>query len=154
LAREPVDLIALASVVTRARVPDALARGQDLGFESEGPVTVRGDPLLLRELLTNLVENALRYCPTGSTITVRVVPDRKGASLEVEDDGPGIAPQQRQRVLDRFYRIPGSGADGSGLGLAIVKEIADRHAARLSLDSGARGVGLRVRLVFPPFEAD
>ena len=146
----PIDLTALAKTVTREAVPRAIVRQMDLGFEGEGPLIVHGDPLLLQELLKNLIDNALRYCPAQSHITIRTARTAVGeALLEVEDDGPGIPPGESARVLERFYRIPGAPGDGSGLGLAIVSEIADRHGAVMALDSGAAGRGLRVRLVFP-----
>lgn len=149
-ALSTLDLAELAMTVTREVVPEAVTRDRDLGFEGRGQLQINGDPLLLRELLKNLIDNALRYTPAQSRITVRVAPREGGnALLEVEDEGPGIPPEERGRVLDRFYRMPGSPGEGSGLGLAIVKEIADRHGAMMTLDSGTGGRGLRVRLVFP-----
>ena len=113
-------------------VPQALSLGTDLGFEgSETPVEINGNPLLLAELLNNLVDNALRYTPRGGHITVRVQAQGDQGVLEVEDSGPGIAPEERERVFDRFYRVLGTLSDGSGLGLAIVREIAQKHQACL-----------------------
>ncbi|TCO75757.1 two-component system sensor histidine kinase TctE [Plasticicumulans lactativorans] len=142
------DLAALAADLTREIVPAALLLHIDLGFEGDGPLPVTGDELLLREMLKNLIDNAMRYCPAGSTVTVRTQANARGVRLEVEDDGPGIAPAERARVLERFYRIPGSASDGSGLGLAIVHEVAERHGATLTLADGVGGRGLCVRLDF------
>ncbi len=145
-----LDLGTLAAAVTREAVPAALAKDIDLGFEGGAAARVDGDPLLLAELLKNLIDNALRYCPPQARITVRTrASEARSATLEVEDDGPGIAADQRERVLERFYRPPGTPGEGSGLGLAIVREIAERHGAVLTLADGAGGRGLRVRLDFP-----
>ena len=111
-----------------AWVHQALARDVDLGFELDA-APVRGDAFLLREALANLVHNAIEYSAAGSRVTVRTG-QRSGQSFaEVEDEGPGIAPQERSRVLERFYRVPGTPGTGSGLGLAIVREIAAGHGA-------------------------
>jgi two-component system sensor histidine kinase TctE len=127
---EVVDLVALAREVVRNSVAEAIARGIDLGFEADA-VAVRtvAAPMLVRELLKNLLDNALRYTPKGGAVTVRVARRESSAFLEVEDTGPGIPEGERQRVFDRFYRILGTNVDGSGLGLAIVREIAEQHGA-------------------------
>lgn len=169
LARLANQLLALARAESGARQADApehtelrtvvgesaddwvrlaLARDIDLGFELED-AAVRGDPLLLREALANLVHNAVEYTPAGGRVTVRVG-RRAGASvLEVEDDGPGIPPGERERVLERFYRMPGTAGTGSGLGLAIVREIAQVHGAALAIGEGELGRGCRVTVSFP-----
>jgi two-component system sensor histidine kinase TctE len=127
---EVIDLVPLARNLVREYVTDAIARGVDLGFESPaGRVRTVAAPMLVRELLKNLVDNALRYTPRGGSVTVRVVQREESAYLEVEDTGPGIPEAERQRVFDRFYRILGTNVDGSGLGLAIVREIAEQHSA-------------------------
>jgi two-component system sensor histidine kinase TctE len=150
LAIAPLDLSALAADTTRELVPLALRHAIDLGLEADPDIAVQGDGILLRELLKNLIDNAIRYCPGGACITVRVsAVSPAGACLEVEDTGPGIAPAERQRVFDRFYRIPGSHTDGSGLGLAIVKQIVQAHGGRISLDEGAAGRGLKVQVLLP-----
>ena len=146
---ELIDLAAVGREACAALVPEALARRADLGFEGEGPALVRAEPLLIREMIANLVDNALRYAPEG-TITVRVA--RSGSSsvhMIVEDDGPGIPPAERARVFERFYRIRGTRGDGAGLGLAIVREIALRHGAAVDLTDAAAGKGLRVAVRFP-----
>jgi len=147
-AAEAVDLRALAGSAADEWVHQALGRGIDLGFELADAV-VQGDGFLLREALANLVHNALEYTPAGGTVTVRT--GRRGAEalLEVEDDGPGIPPAERERVLERFYRVAGTPGEGSGLGLAIVQEIAATHGASLRIAEGAGGRGTRVTLAFP-----
>jgi two-component system sensor histidine kinase TctE len=132
----PVALEALSRDVVKDWVPAALERRIDLGFEApEAPVLVHGDPVLLRELVKNLLDNAIRYTQTEGAVTVRVAADRSEltALLEVRDNGPGIAESERGLVFERFYRILGSGSDGSGLGLAIVREIALQHNAQVTL---------------------
>jgi two-component system sensor histidine kinase TctE len=104
----------------------------------------------LRELLSNLVDNAVRYTQTGGRITLRcgIVAGKIGLPfLEVEDDGPGIAPHERANVLERFYRVPGTVGEGNGLGLAIAAEIARVHQGTLALVDGTHGRGLRVQLL-------
>jgi two-component system sensor histidine kinase TctE len=126
----------------------ALERDIDLGFELAA-APVRGEPVLLREALANLVHNALEYTPAGGRVTVRTRAGAREVRVEVEDDGPGIPPAERQRVLERFYRAPGTAGAGSGLGLAIVSEIASAHGARVEIGAGEGGRGCRVALVFP-----
>ncbi len=148
---EAVDLKGLAGRIVEANVDRALSAGLDLGVEASS-LAVRGNVRLLEDLLGNLVDNAIHYTPRGGHVTVRVglrVGLRVGRPvLEVEDDGPGIPEEQRGRVRERFYRIPGSSGHCCGLGLAIVSEIAEAHGAQFSLDAGAGGMGTRARVVF------
>nr|WP_039051542.1 sensor histidine kinase [Bordetella avium] len=132
----PVDINAIASEQTMNWVPQALSLNADLGFEGcDAPVEIMGNPILLGEMINNLVDNALRYTPSGGHITVRVRQTAEHAVLEVEDSGPGIPPEERERVFDRFYRVLGTLSDGSGLGLAIVREIAQKHRAGVHIES-------------------
>lgn len=147
---EPVDLAALARDSVFALLPQALEKAIDLGLEEAGPLPMTGSPLLLQELVSNLVDNAIRYTPAGGHITARVVLEGGRPLLEVEDNGPGIPAAERAKVFDRFYRVPGASAEGCGLGLPIVKEIAERHGAVVELADGAEGRGLLVRVRFPP----
>lgn len=152
-AMQPVDLKELCESVLALYLDAALANGLDLGLEA-GVASVEGHAWLLRELMVNLVDNAVAYCPAGSVITLRCGirrnDDGSGPTpfMEVEDDGPGIAPDERALVLERFYRLPGTAGEGNGLGLAIAQEIAHVHGSSLELDVGERGRGLRIGLRF------
>ncbi|MDD2685149.1 MAG: sensor histidine kinase N-terminal domain-containing protein [Gallionella sp.] len=130
-------------------VPIALEKNIDLGYEEIARVEMQGDAASLIEMLNNLIDNAIRYTPNGGHITISVSEGKCGAELSVEDNGPGIEPQHRERVFERFYRILGSGQSGSGLGLSIVAEIAKRHHAELKLDSGNNSTGTRISICFP-----
>lgn len=147
-----LDLRELAEDVVARQFDAALRRHIDLGVEASS-VRVHGSAWLLRELLANLVDNALTYTPGEGRVTVRsgylAEENPARAYIEVEDDGPGIAAEQRARVLERFYRAPGTPGQGCGLGLAIVNEIARAHNAALQIGSGARERGTRVRVTFP-----
>lgn len=144
---EPVALDALLEKAASIFLDRALAKGIDLGFDIV-PVTIHGIPWMLREALANLIDNALRYTPAGGTITVRSALRDGHAVLEVEDNGPGIPAEERERVFDRFYRIAGTAGEGCGLGLTIVREIAHLHEADIRLAS-PEGGGLTVTLIFP-----
>lgn len=144
-----LDLEVLARDACAALVPDALARGVDLGFEGNGPAPVAAREFLLREALSNLVQNAVKYGAQPGNVTVSVRAVEGQVLLTVEDDGPGIPEGERARVLERFYRSPGSKGTGAGLGLPIVKQIAEGHGASLRLLEGVGGRGLRVELRFP-----
>ncbi|HEY0178352.1 MAG TPA: sensor histidine kinase [Dokdonella sp.] len=141
------ELATLVAEVVSQNLDRSLAAGIDLGAETE-PVRVIGSAWLLRELLANLVDNALAYTPRDGSVTVRCGRCGRGAFVEVEDDGPGIAPEQRERVRERFYRVPESPGNGCGLGLAIVDDIARAHAATFTLGDGARARGTRARVEF------
>jgi two-component system sensor histidine kinase TctE len=134
--RSSVDLKRLVEDAADEWVHQAMARDLDLGFELE-PATVQGDVFLLREALSNLVHNAIEYVQRGGRITVRTGVRGGEPFAEVEDDGPGIPSVERTRVLERFYRLPGTSGTGSGLGLAIVREIAAAHGASLGIGDGA-----------------
>lgn len=143
-----VDLTQLARGVVEAHQPAAAARGLDLAVEAAEPVAIAGDRAALRTLIDNLVDNALRYTPSGR-VAVRVAREGGSAVLEVEDTGPGIAETERGRVFDRFYRGEAAAEGGSGLGLAIVKRVAERHGGQVELLGARQGAGLRVRIVLP-----
>src|SRR5467141_2583491 len=143
-----LNLKALAEGEADAWVHQALARDVDLGFELDW-APVQGDAFLLREALANLVHNAIEYSPRAARVTVRTGRNGTHSFLEVEDDGPGIPLPERERVLERFYRVPGTPGTGSGLGLAIVREIAAGHGAALEISHGMGGHGCRVAITFP-----
>jgi two-component system sensor histidine kinase TctE len=168
-AFEPLDLVDLACNVVRDWVPASFNYRIDLGVEipddipeaPQAPVRIDGNAVMLRELLSNLIDNALRYTPQGGSVTVRVRRDEAAAPgeeprpvLEIEDTGPGIPPAERLHVFERFYRILGSSAGGSGLGLAIVREIAQQHGAEIDIFGNPRAThpkypGSLFRLTFP-----
>lgn len=145
------DLSELARDLVDDWVRNAGKKRIDLGFEL-APALTSVQPVMTRELMGNLVHNALEYTPVGGIITVRAGELDQRAFFEVEDNGPGIPVELRERVFDRFYRAPGTNGSGSGLGLAIVKEIAATHAARIEVGDGADNHGCRIRVHFPaPF---
>ncbi|WP_296002701.1 sensor histidine kinase [Rugamonas sp.] len=137
-----LELAELARSAVRDWVPTSFTQHIDLGYEGPAdgaaPVAIAGNPTMLREMLSNLIDNALRYTPAGGSVTVRVRADAAHAIVEVEDTGPGIAPAERQQIFERFYRILGSAAEGSGLGLAIVREIAIQHGADIDVFNNPR----------------
>lgn len=133
-------------------VPLADSRRIDLGMSETQTVFVRGDREAVATLIRNLVDNAVRYTPAGGRVDVSTAQSAESpprAVLRVEDNGPGIAPEERERVFDRFYRRPGMRSPGSGLGLAIVKAIASGHGASVELAEGAQRRGLAVIVSFP-----
>lgn len=143
----PLNLVEVVREVARDWVPHALAKGMEIGFESADAASVMGDPLLLREMLANLIDNALRYGGTRVTLTVNNT--EQGARCAVIDNGPGIPEQQRDAVFAPFHRLS-AGVDGAGLGLTIVRRIAQLHGAVVSLESVESGEGLSARVIFPP----
>jgi len=171
--RVPVRLDELACEIVAELVPLADAGRIDLGVAAAQPLSIEADPDALRTLLRNLIDNAVRYTPAGGRVDVTVeavsAADAAGATgeavggaavgpaaealggarLTVSADGPGIAPAERARVFDRFYRRAGTEPPGSGLGLAIVKAIADAHGATVQLADGPSGRGLTVSVWFP-----
>ncbi len=167
MRRVPVDLAAVTRAAVRDFVPKAIERRIDLGYE--GPERMPGqrllgEPVLLGEVVRNLVDNALQYTPEGGTVTARVLPDPFGqvVVLQVEDTGPGIPVAEREAVFRPFYRALGTQVDGSGLGLAIVQEIVQRHDGDVSVtDARPRGAStgqppgalFTVRLPLPAVKA-
>jgi two-component system OmpR family sensor kinase len=154
----PVDLAAIAREAVVARAALAAGKGIDLGIARTATVAARGDAASLAMLIANLLDNALRYTPSGGRIDVAIDDDGGSALLSVVDTGPGIPAAERQQVFERFHRgaaAAGTPAgSGSGLGLSIVRRIADAHDATVTLDDGPDGRGLAVRVRFPaPREA-
>ncbi|WP_343561805.1 sensor histidine kinase [Kiloniella sp. b19] len=146
LERERLDLRDLASEVTGAFVPRALERSIDLGLENcDQPCPVQVNSPLIVEALGNLLDNALNYCPAGSRVTVRLHSGENGITLEVEDNGPGLAPELRGKVFERFERTGQTDSVGCGLGLPIVQEIMSRHGGQVTLHE-APGGGCLFRL--------
>ncbi|HMO44962.1 MAG TPA: sensor histidine kinase N-terminal domain-containing protein [Rubrivivax sp.] len=141
LRKQDLNLAAIVMETVRDFVPKAMDKRIDLGYE--GPddhaaapdVLLHGQPVLVREMVRNLVDNALQYTPPGGTVTARVVADPFGqvVVLQVEDNGPGIAEAERELVFQPFYRPADTVIEGSGLGLAIVREVAEQHGAEISV---------------------
>ena len=146
--REWVSLDALAREVVAKFLDRAVQDNIDLGADLQ-EVGTRADPSLLDDLLSNLVDNALKYTPSGGSVTLSTGERGGQAYLCVEDTGPGIPPADRARVRERFVRLPNSPGHGSGLGLAIVEEIADLFDATMSIDAGANQIGTKITILFP-----
>ena len=142
---ERVELKPLCESLLESYLDAASAKQIDLGLDVR-PAAVPGYEWLLRELMANLVDNAVKYTPEGRTVTIRCGDTERGAFLEVEDDGKGVATADLPHLLDRFYRVPGTQGEGTGLGLAIAQEIARVHHSQLQLACGNGGRGLRVTL--------
>ena len=148
----PLDLAGTVADVAAERVPQALARGIEVQLERGAEsVPVLGNPLLVREILGNLLDNAIRYGHEGGSVIVRVLDGAAGPRAEIEDDGPGIPEAERAKVFERFHRIARAGDPvGSGLGLAIVQAFADRLGAAVTLRDRSSGSGLIVSVAFRP----
>ncbi len=148
-----LDIMALARTTTTEWVPQALPLGIDLGFEASGnpgePAYVNGDDFLLREMLGNLIDNAVRYTQRDGNVTVSVAVVSGNLQISVEDNGPGIPENERDAVLERFHRVLGTGVDGCGLGLAIVREIVSRHGGTIKLQAGENHQGTRAVVSLP-----
>ena len=133
---EQINLNQLAMDVVREWIPVSFTKRIDLGFEqTDEAIFIFGNPLMLKEMLSNLIDNAIRYTPGEHSITVRINLNaaQQLAILEVEDNGPGIPAAEREHVFERFYRILGTNVQGSGLGLAIVREIVLQHHAQIEI---------------------
>jgi two-component system sensor histidine kinase TctE len=150
---QPIDLAALARTIGEEWIAQALHRDIDFGLVvPDAQLWVKGDAALIGELMSNLIDNAFRYGAVPGRITLCA--QRRGhPQLFVEDDGPGIAPEERERVFERFYRPPGNASPGCGLGLSIVRDIASIHGAEVSLGAGDNGRGTRFTVVFAPLES-
>lgn len=142
-----VALEEVAQAAAEDWLPVAIGSGVDLGFEL-APSAVSGNSLLLQEVFSNLIDNALRHTPRGGSVTVRCGADDAGAWLAVEDSGAGIPEADREKVFERFYQSPGGSSRGSGLGLAIVREIARQHGGQASIDRSPELGGTRVTVRF------
>jgi two-component system sensor histidine kinase TctE len=145
---KPMDLVALARRVGEEWIPRALERKVDFGLVvPDTPVSIMGDDRLLSELLSNLIDNAFRYGDASGSVSV-IVENGTRPSLSVLDDGPGIPDEERPRIFERFYRMPGSNGQGCGLGLAIVAEIARLHHSSVDVDAGSNRRGSRFTVMF------
>jgi two-component system, OmpR family, sensor histidine kinase TctE len=155
LAFKPVDLCLLAQEVSASWVASALEKNIDLGFEGTGFSTgkqtalIQGNDVLLRELMGNLIDNAIRYTPANGKITVGILQEETDLVFYVQDNGIGISEKTRARIFERFYRVLGTQQEGCGLGLTIVQEIADRHKATVTVASEGEGNGALFQVHFP-----
>jgi two-component system OmpR family sensor kinase len=150
--REPVEICGVVREVVEELLPLADARDVDVGVTRADPAAVDGNRDALRVLVSNVLDNAIRYSPAGGRVDVSVerhADTGPRALLVVTDQGPGIAPAERDRVFDRFYRVPGTAAGGSGIGLALVRSIARHHGGDARLDDAPSGTGLRVSVDLP-----
>jgi two-component system OmpR family sensor kinase len=148
-ALSKISLQHLIREVLEDLVPIAEAKGVDLGVLGDADGQVQARPVDLKVLLKNLFDNAVRYTPEGGRVDISVRNDNGQIMLQVDDTGPGIAPDERERVFDSFYRVLGNGEIGSGLGLAITRTVADSIEATIALsDSRAPHSGLRVLVTF------
>ncbi len=145
---QPVDLSLLLRETVEDWVMPAIEKRIDLGYEAEGHAIIMGNPFLLRELMKNLIDYALRYTPAGGHVTCRVLGVPEKVLLEIEDDGIGISEEHAELVFERFFRVDDATTEGSGLGLAIVQEIAVQHDTRASLRPNPRGRGAVARVSF------
>jgi two-component system sensor histidine kinase TctE len=144
-----VNLNQIAQEVTTDMVPTAIKKDIDLGFEaSELSAMILGDSKRLKEMLYNLLDNALLYTPRGGKVTVNVKREAGEIVLSVDDNGPGIPKEEREKVFERFHRIMGTGQEGSGLGLAIVMEIAQLHQANVEISDEPMKKGLNIQVSF------
>ena len=149
-ALSKLDLNQIARETTADWVPRAIERDMDLGLNAaDAPIEVNGNAVLLREALANLIDNAIRYGRPSGRITVGVERTGDAAVLTVEDDGPGIPAQDRDRVFERFQRLADATTEGCGLGLAIVREIAQMHEGTAVIEEGSGGMGVRVAIRIP-----
>jgi len=144
-----VDMNMVAAKAMAESLPLAERKGMALKFEPKGYISIRGNGRSLEVMITSLLDNAIKYSPPETDIKVAVEAAAGAVILTVEDQGPGIPPDERDRVFGRFYRYGGHATPGSGLGLSIVREIADFHKAKISLDEGEGSVGLKVTVRFP-----
>ncbi|HTK44122.1 MAG TPA: HAMP domain-containing sensor histidine kinase [Patescibacteria group bacterium] len=147
LERVPIQLDDVAADAAAALAQPAAAAGVDVEMDPEPTATI-GDPARLRQLVMILVDNAIRHSPRGGAVRVVVRPSGEAASVAVEDAGPGVRPEDRARVFDRFWRAPGAPVGGTGLGLAIAKWIAEHHDGTISVDQSAAG-GARFEVTIP-----
>lgn len=155
--RDVIDLAAATREILEEHGALAVVREIDLAFDDRAaePAMIRADPGALRDLVVNVIDNAIRYTPPGGEVLVTVDRDGDACFLRVEDSGPGIPSAERELVFERFYRVREGQSEGSGLGLAIVKEIADSHGARVTLGErdGGHGLVVEVRFPAPHFDA-
>jgi two-component system sensor histidine kinase TctE len=146
--QDRVDLVAAAREALANHMGEALARGLDLGLEADVAVWVRGDAPMIREMVVNLIDNAVRYTPDNGIVTAAVREEQGKAVFTVADSGPGIPVEERARVFERFYRVAPAQGEGSGLGLSIVQEVVEGAGGKVLLGEAEEG-GLLVTVELP-----
>jgi two-component system OmpR family sensor kinase len=149
LERDRFDLQAMAREVLAELAPFAIRKGSELELADHAPLFFGGNQEALRVALANLVDNALRYTPGGARVLVHLEAGTEHVAMVVEDNGPGLAADEAERVFDRFYRGRGAKETGSGLGLSIVERIVQRHGGSIHLAQSPWGQGLSVQLLLP-----
>jgi two-component system OmpR family sensor kinase len=149
-----LDIAAIVRQVVGEFAPLADNKRIDLGIGDNQSRFVNGDEEALRILVGNLVDNAIRYTPEGGKVDVTLSDDSSSVILKVEDTGPGIPIEDRERIFERFHRISGNEVQGSGLGLAIVKQVVQRHGALVEIDNGKNGIGTIFSIKFPVHSSD
>lgn len=146
----PIDLHKLAAEIIAYLVPVALEKNIEIELTSPTEeITILGNDIALGILIRNVVDNAIRYTPSNGQVKIELIETNENVIFRVTDTGPGIPPELRERVFERFFRILGTTATGSGLGLAIVSQIAELHHARIQLDTPKNGIGLQFDVIFP-----
>jgi two-component system OmpR family sensor kinase len=148
----PAETVDLADVLRQAlseMLPQANAKSISIDLDGAPQASVQGHRDALTLLARNLLDNAIKYTPAGKRVHLHLEQAPGETTLLIDDEGPGIAPDERERVFDRFYRVEGNSQHGSGLGLAIARSIADQHGATIELQDTPVGAGLRVKVVFP-----
>ena len=148
----PTNLYKILSEILAELVPSALEKNIEIALlDSDEQAVVYGNETILAILIRNLIDNAIRYTPVDGTVEAQVIQDNNQTIIRVTDNGPGISPELRGRVFERFYRVLGTKTQGSGLGLPIVKQIADLHNATIKLGTPDTGTGLRIEIIFPNY---
>jgi signal transduction histidine kinase len=149
---EVLDFRTIIGDVVSEFSPLAMERKIDLLWSKpEAPILLAGNERGLKAMISSLVDNALKYSPSGTTVTLNAFTGTEKLFFEINDEGPGIPPEQRPKVFRRFYRYRGERALGSGLGLSIAKNVIDFHKGSITLEDGDNGRGLKVKLVLPLF---
>jgi signal transduction histidine kinase len=154
VSHQPVNMKALPLYHTTASVIAEMAnvaaeKQLDISLEGQKEASVRADELLMKLMISNLMDNAIKYTPASGTIRINVLPQDGMWCLSIRDTGPGISESEREAVFHRFYRAANAVTDGTGLGLAIVGEIIDRMSAKITLKTPESGQGLRVEVLLP-----
>ena len=144
-----IDVSLIMKSVVSEQIHFAFSKEVDLGVVQDDATTIMGDAESLRIMLGNLIDNAIRYAPTGGRVDVALISNGPTVQIEIQDNGPGIPEEEREEVFARFYRRANNQESGSGLGLAIVREIVERHQGRISLEEGKEGRGLKVIVMLP-----